>query len=671
MFIKWLVPKTVQWIITLLLIYLFIFTAFRVATVVFFKPDNIAWSQLGSSFWLGLKYDLRWISFILTPIAILSLYKKFSPFYNETSKKIWTGYLGVVTLLLLFFYGADFGQFAYINARLNADALIFAEDPKESLQMIWQSYPIVWILIGLFGAVIMMVWMFRRTHVGVEDRSISIHKFSFRKIWHSVLLLFLGWFMYGFFTASPLNFFRAFNLNDGFKSNLALNPMQNFFTTLRFRKPEYDTKAKENYSQIKIFLGIGNNVKDNYTRLVCPNSKALESKPNVVLVICESFSMYKSSMSGNVLNATPYFNQMCKEGIFFNRCFSPTFGTARGVFATISGIPDVQLAKFSTRNEAAVNQRTIINDFEGYDKYYFIGGRSEFNNFKGLVQNIKDVHIFEEGKYNVPKLNVWGISDKNLFLAANAEMAKQTKPFFTIIQTADNHRPFNIPEEDKDFAPKNISEGELKKNGFESLKEYNAFLYSDYCFQKFMEAAKKEAYFHNTIFVFMGDHGLEGNSNAVYPKAWDEQRLADEHIPLLFYAPSLLTPQVHNEPVSQIDVLPTIASMIQQPYTNSTLGRDLLDPTKKEHAAFIIYHAPGWIGVVNEKYFYRKNIHMENTKFESKNGKPMILEELVTVTNEPINLNAAQKDSVKKEMGQLTTAIYETAKWMLVNNKNK
>jgi phosphoglycerol transferase MdoB-like AlkP superfamily enzyme len=658
MFIKWLVPKTVQWVIKLLLIYLFIFTAFRVATVVFFKPANIAWSSLGASFWLGLKYDLRWISFILAPIVVLSLYKKFSPFYNETSKKFWTGYLGIVTLLVLFFYGADFGQFAYINARLNADALIFAEDPKESLQMIWQSYPIVWILIALFGAVIMVIWMFRRTHVGVEDRNVSIHKFSYRRIWNIVLLLLLGWFMYGFFTKQPLNFFRAFNLNDGFKSNLALNPMQNFFTTLRFRKPQYETQAKENYPQMKTYLGIGSNVKDNYTRLVCPNSKALESKPNVVLVICESFSMYKSSMSGNVLNATPYFNQMCKEGIFFNRCFSPTFGTARGVYATITGIPDVQLGKFSTRNEAAVNQRTIINNFEGYDKFYFIGGRSEFNNFKGLVQNIDSINIYEEGKYKAAKLNVWGISDKNLFLEANTVLAKQTKPFFTIIQTADNHRPFNVPVEDKDFIPKNISEQELKKNGFESLKEYNAFLYSDYCFKIFMEAAKKEAYFNNTIFIFMGDHGLEGNANAVYPKAWDEQRLADEHIPLLFYAPSLLMPQWHNEPVSQIDVLPTVASMIQQPYTNSTLGRDLLDPSKKEHAAFIIYHAPGWIGVVNEKYFYRKNIHMQT-------------DELVSVTNEPINLSKVQNDSVKREMGKLTTAIYETAKWMLVNNRNK
>jgi phosphoglycerol transferase MdoB-like AlkP superfamily enzyme len=660
MLISWRVPKTIQWIVKLFLIYLCIFTAFRLATVFFFKPNTISILELGSSFWLGLKYDLRWIAIILLPIAVLSVFPRLSPFTSERGKKLWTAYLVIVTLLVLFFYGADFGQFAYINARLNADALIFAEDPRESLQMVWQSYPVVWILFGLTGAVMMMIWMFRKMHVDVTEKNLNIHKFTYRRRWHAAALLLLGWFVYGFFTAKPLNFFRAFNLNDEFKSNLALNPLQNFFTTLRFRTPDHNNNAKDYYNDMCSFLQLEKTTatQKGYGRLIHPGSKALESQPNVVLVICESFSMYKSSMSGNPLNSTPYFNQMCTEGIFFDRCFTPTFGTARGVFATITGIPDVQLSKFSTRNEESVNQRTIINDFDGYEKYYFIGGRSQFNNFKGLIANINNVHVFEEGSYKAPKLNVWGISDKNLFLEANEELAKQQKPFFAIIQTADNHRPFDIPEEDLDFIQQTISNEELKKYGFESLKEYNAFAYTDYCIKKFLDAAKNAPYFKNTIFVFTGDHGVEGNASGIYPQAWTEQRLADEHVPLLFYAPALLSPQKRTEAVSQIDILPTIAGMIQQPYLNTTLGRDLLDSNKKENAAFIIYHAPGWIGVVNDDYFFRKNIRFKK-------------DELVPVRNNMPALHKKQEDSVKAHLSRLTSAMYETARWMLINNKNK
>ena len=655
-------PKTIQWIVKLFIIYLSIFTGFRIVTMFCFKPAAVKVLELYPSFWLGLKYDLRWIAIVLLPIAFISLYPKFSPFYSERCKRGWAIYLAIITLLLLFFFGADFGHFAYVSTRLNASALNFAEDAKISFQMLWQSYPMVWIFSALLGALAMMGWMFAKTHVSIEERNINIHKFSYNRRWHMAAIFLLGWFLYGFLNSAPLRWRDAFKLNDNFKSYLALNPLQNFFTTLRFRKPVIAVgEAKIYYPIISNFLQLGKTSaqqKEGYERIVNPGSKALESEPNIVLVICESFSMYKSSMSGNPLNSTPFFNTLTKQGIFFNRCFSPTFGTARGVFATLTGIPDVQLSKFSTRNEEALNQHTIINNFEGYNKFYFLGGNSDFNNFRGMVANINGVHIYEEGKFSSPKLNVWGISDKNLFLEADKVMAQQKKPFFTIIQTSDNHRPYSIPEEDTNFVKSVMPVEELQKYGFESLAEFNAFCYTDYCFKTFIGQAKKSPYFDNTIFIFMGDHGVEGNASAMYPPAWTNQRLNDEHIPLLYYAPALLLPQQISSTASQIDVLPTLAGMIDKPYTNKTLGRDLLKSGGKENAAFIIHHDEGKIGIVNDDYFYCKNLWINQ-------------EQLVAVRANLPPLNMQQTDSVKKHLSELTSAMYETAKWMLINNHKK
>ena len=661
MLARWRFPKTIQWIINLFIIYLCIFTGFRIITLICFKPTATKVSELFPSFLLGLQYDLRWIGIVLLPIAFISLFPKFSPFYSERCKRGWAIYLAVVTLFVLFFFGADFGHFAYVNTRLNASALNFAEDAKISFEMLWQSYPMVWIFLALLGAVGMMAWMFSKTHVSVEERNINIHKFSYNRRWHVAAILLLGWFLFGFMSLTPLKWRDAFALNDNFKSYLALNPLQNFFTTLQFRKPAVDDgKAKKYYPVISNFLQLnktGPQVNE-YERTINPGSRSLESQPNIVLVICESFSMYKSSMSGNPLNSTPFFNQLTQEGIFFDRCFSPTFGTARGVFATLTGIPDVQLSKFSSRNPQSLNQYSIINNFEGYDKFYFLGGSSDFNNFRGLVSSINDVHIYEEGKFTSPKLNVWGISDKNLFLEADKVMKEQKKPFFTIIQTSDNHRPYSIPEEDKDFVLRNVSIEELRKYGFESLAEFNAFCYTDYCYNKFIEAAKKSPYFDNTIFIFMGDHGVEGDADAMYPKAWTDQRLNDEHIPLLFYAPALLLPRKITTTASQIDVLPTLAGMIHQPYTNKTLGRDLLHDTTKENAAFIIHHDEGKIGIVNDDFFYIKNLWISQ-------------EELVPVRKDAPLLDKRQTDAVKLHLSELTSAMYETARWMLVNNHGK
>ena len=650
------VPLTVQWIFVLGFIYTIIFTFFRLATVFLFRPANVSLASLLPSFWLGFRYDVKWIALILLPIAVVSFVPRFSPFLSEKNKKVWSYYLAITTFIVLFFFGADFGNFSYNHTRINASALNFAEDPVISFKMLWQSYPMFWILSGLVLTVFLMAKVFKKTHVQTIKRNASVNS-VYRKRWHIAAIVFLCWCIYGLFSAKPIKWKDAFELNDNFKSYVALNPLQNFFTTLQFRKPSFDdAKAKSYYPVIAGFLQINKN-EYNYTREVQPDSKALESRPNVVLVICESFSMYKSSMSSNPLNTTPYFKSLCDSGLFFDRCFTPTFGTARGVFGIITGTPDVQLSEFSTRNPEAIHQHTIINDFYDYNKLYFIGGSSDFNNFEGLVKNIDNVQLYQEGSYSSKPLNVWGISDKNLFTEAENVFSKQQKPFFAIIQTADNHRPYSIPQEDSDFDKKIISEDTLAKYGFESLKEYQSFCYTDYCFKKLIEKAKQQKWFSNTIFVFVGDHGIEGDASAMYPNAWTAGRLNDEHVPLLFYAPELINPQLHKEVVSQIDVLPTLAGMLHISYTNTTLGRDVLHSKKdRADAAFIIHHDEGNIGVVTDDYYFIKNLRINQ-------------EDLMSTHSDSLNLPANKKDSIMAHLSALTSAMYETSKWMLVNNK--
>jgi phosphoglycerol transferase MdoB-like AlkP superfamily enzyme len=654
------VPLTIQWLLMLWFIYLVIFTILRIATVVLFIPANTDVNTLFPSFWLGFRYDAKWISILLLPIAVLSVYPKFSPFYSQRNKKLWSYYLAFTTLLVLFFFSADFGNFSYNHTRINASALNFAEDPVISFQMLWQSYPMAWLITALIIVVILLSKLFKHTHVLTTKRNLQ-ENMIYKRRWHAGAIIFLLWCLFGIFSFHPLKWKDAFELNDNFKSYVALNPLQNFFTTLQFRKPSFDDeKAKSYFSLIADFLQLDQKdiADQNYSRNVSPNSKSLESRPNVILVICESFSMYKSSMSGNPLNTTPYFKQLCDSGIFFNRCFTPTFGTARGVFAIVTGIPDVQLSKFSTRNPAAIQQHTIINSFEDYDKFYFLGGNSDFNNFEGLIKNIDGVKIYQEGSFKSKPLNVWGISDKDLFLEAENVFSQQKKPFFAIVQTADNHRPYSIPEEDADFVRKVVDEDTLHKYGFESLQEFQSFCYTDYCFKTLIENARKQSWFDNTIFVFVGDHGVEGETSAMYPNAWDKGRLSDEHVPLLFYAPQLLTPQTRHEVVSQIDLLPTLAGMLHQPYVNTTLGRDVLNLKNKTDGAFIIHHDEGNIGVITDDYYFVKNLRI--TK-----------ENLMPINSNSLSLNKQQQDSVKDKLSQLTSAIYETAKWMLVNNKDK
>lgn len=649
------IPKTILWSINLFVVLFLFFFTFRIITFFAFRPAGFEMSDALASIVMGIQYDLRWISMILLPIILLSINPSFSPFYSGRNRRIWTWYFATAFFFIFFFFIADMVSFSYNQTRIDAGAMNFVEDPGISISMMWQTYPLIWIIIGLAVAIILFKWLLNKSHwqvITITDGKSIMH----RKGPFIIALAILSIFIYGKMDSSPLKWKDSFALRDSFKSYLALNPLQNFFSTMRLRQPVFNEgKAREVFPVMADFLQLPNKNNFEFSRVVHPRSGALESQPNVVLVMCESFSMYKSSMSGNPLNTTPYFDSLTKQGIFFERCFTPHFSTARGLFAIITGIPDVQLFKFSTRNPAAIDQNTIINDFTGYSKHYFLGGNPEFNNFQGIVGNIDDLKIHTEETIKAPRINVWGISDKDLFLAANDVFKKETNPFFAIVQTSDNHRPYTIPETDKDFENKIISDEELIKYGFGSVDEYNAFRYSDYCFKKFIEAAKKETYFHNTIFVFIGDHGVAGNATEMYPPAWTNYRLTDEHVPLLFYAPALLEPQLRKETVSQVDVLPTIAGLINMGYENNTLGRDVLDPKKKKDIAFVTNTA-GKIGLLDNDFYYIKSLEF-------------VEEELVPIQFPTPVYSSTQKDSAQKRLSVLADAYYQTALYLLLNNK--
>lgn len=569
---------------------------------------------------------------------------------------------------MVFVLAIDYYHFDYLHQRLNATVLNYLQDAGISFNMMWQTYP----LLKISFALVLLIFLASLGFSILLNNYQNQYTFNKRRgwVWYVLSFLLFGILIFGKIGQFPLRWSDAYTLSDDFKANLALNPFQSFISTLSFRNASYDIKkVREGYPLMSQYLGVQNpnNERLNFTRSY-NFGDSVSNKPNIVMVICESFSAYKSSMYNNPLNTTPFFNELCKQGVFFDRCFTPAYGTARGVWATITGIPDVESPQTASRNPNAVDQHTIINNFAGYNHLYFLGGSATWANIRGLLtNNIDNLKLYEQNDYNAKKIDVWGISDKNLFLESNKILSKQDKPFFAIIQTADNHRPYTIPEEDRaEFSLKSFGNDSLKRFGFESNEEMNAFRYTDFCYRKFMEAAKKENYFNNTIFVFVGDHGIRYNGALEYfPKAWTEQGLTCEHVPLLFYAPTLFAPKRIHEVCSQVDILPSIASLAKIPYTNNTLGRNLFDTSKMnqssksptlEKFAFVIDHDVKTIGLVSNNYYYLKNTKTKKEDFVS------------ITTNQPV-IETQQTDSVKKFMSNLTDAYYQTSLYLLLNNK--
>jgi phosphoglycerol transferase MdoB-like AlkP superfamily enzyme len=656
------IPRLVRWIFVTAIFFLGLMFLLRVGTYNTFKLPGAREQQIAKAFWLGFRFDARIVAVLALLLLLIGSIRALHPFDTKAGKLVAKILIFIFIFMLVFFYLLDFLHYRYLSQRLNASALSFLEDAKISAHMVWQTYPVLKIILGIVVSIFMLWWLANLIFRYFKNQK-PISSRPVRIISTVVMFLVCALAIFGRVGQYPLRWSDAFNLGSDFNANIALNPIQSFFSSLSFRSSSYNLdKVKASYPIMAKYLGIQKPDEQDlsFARDFRGAAGSGQPLPNIVLVICESFSGYKSSMWGNPLNTTPYFNEMCRQGIFFDNCFTPHFGTARGVWASITGIPDVELVKTASRNPAMVDQRTIINDFSGYEKFYFLGGSTSWANMRGLLtNNISNLHLYEEDDYAVPKIDVWGISDKNLFLEANRILKDQSKPFFAVIQTADNHRPYTIPQEDLvNFKKVEVQTDSLKKYGFESNDELNAFRFTDYCYRQFIEAAKKEKYFSNCIFAFIGDHGIGGNAGTMFPAAWTQNGLTAYHVPMLFYSPSLLPAKRLHCVASQVDMLPTLAGLAKINYRNTTLGRDLLQQYAKDscrsNTAFIMDHNDNSIGVVNGQLYYTRN--------QSGKQESLVWADYLN-KGELVN-----NDSVLNRYRELTDAFYQTTRYMLFNN---
>jgi phosphoglycerol transferase MdoB-like AlkP superfamily enzyme len=683
------IPKTVRLVFSIGIIFLLIMSLLRLALFISFSSQGHSFPSLLSSFLLGIRFDLRYVGILAGILMILSCFPLLDPFRSEAGRRLCLFLTGFAGFMLVFFYCVDFAHYSYLSQRLNASVLNYLSDTGISTSMIWQTYPVIRILLLLAAGTWVIYRMVRGLFQRIRRRGGPSPARRIRIAWIAALFLVIGLGIFGRAGQFPLRWSDAFSLGSDYQANLSLNPFQSFFSSLKFRHSSYDeAKVKASLPVLAPYFGFDSSGAGSgvltpavYERKVAPQAAGPGSlgtpgtpgapgtpgvpgaRPNVVVVICESFSAYKSSMWGNPLNTTPFFDSLCRKGIFFDHCFTPSYGTARGVWAVITGIPDVAPATTtSSRNPSAVDQHTIIDDFEGYNKFYFLGGSTSWANIRGLLtNNIAGLHLYEQEDYSAPKVDVWGISDKNLFLEADKVLGRQQEPFFAIIQTADNHRPYTIPKEDQDaFHSITVPQDTLQKYGFAGNDEMNAFRYTDFGYRTFITAAAREKYFANTIFLFVGDHGIPGDANALFPRAWTDDRLTAEHVPLLIYAPGRPGAQRLSGDCSQVDLLPTLAGLCHIPYRNTTLGRDLLDSTRNrgKGMAFIYDPDQAYIGLVQGDYFYRRGI---------ATGK----EDMVSVINNDQVPETVIQGAVGQQMRRLSEGIYETARYMLLKNKKK
>jgi phosphoglycerol transferase MdoB-like AlkP superfamily enzyme len=543
--------------------WLLFFALTRVVFEIYFhaKLHGASFTEILKTYLYGIRMDASAAAYI----AILPLLVFIINWFIGGDKHIKPIWLKVYTWFCIFFISliavVDLGIFAEWGAKVNFRAFdTLYNSPAESMSSTASS-PIalnLTIMVGLLVA------------GGLLSHYILDHQFKKpastirSKVLRSILLVGLNFIILrGTLSADPINqsvgYFSDNQLLDLSAQNTEWNLFNNIFENLR--KP-YNPYLYLPPNEAKRMVDeTFKTPKDTTVRILNAD------KPNVVIIQMESFTADLIESLGGEKGDAPNFEKFIKEGVLFNSIYSAGDRTDKGLIAILSGFPSQATRTIVVDTTKQRKLPSLITEFKnaGYTTSYFYGGDAEYMNFNIYMNDHGIDHIVDRHTMRQSEIgSTWGAFDNVLFGKHIAFMNKQTKPFFSLLQTSTNHEPFVLPV-------KGHFKGDDVTNQFRSTAWF-----TDSCLNAYFEQAKKQPWYKNTLFILVADHGHrlpKSTAGAFSPQKY--------HIPLLFMG-DVLEPEykgtVMNKLGNQVDIAATLLAQLNMPAQKFEWSKNLLNP---------------------------------------------------------------------------------------------
>lgn len=278
-----------------------------------------------------------------------------------------------------------------------------------------------------------------------------------------------------------------------------------------------------------------------------------ETKPNIVVFILESYGReYIGALNKNVViphykSHAPFLDSLSQHSMIFTNAYANGRQSIHGMSSVLAGIPSFKDA-FTSSPYPKQKIESLVSTLksEGYNTSFFHGAANGSMGFLGFANILGVDNYYGRTEFNDDSQfdGFWGIWDEPFLQFMKKTLDKKKSPFFASVFTVSSHEPYIIPDKYKN----KFHEGRVPI--------HKCAEYTDYSLKQFFNAAKKEAWFNNTIFVFVADH-----CNQIY---YDEfQKPINRYaIPIIIYKPNSKLVGVNNDLAQQIDIYPTILDMI-------------------------------------------------------------------------------------------------------------
>jgi len=288
-------------------------------------------------------------------------------------------------------------------------------------------------------------------------------------------------------------------------------------------------------------------------------------KPNIVLIILESFGRDYCGFLNGKQRYTPFLDSLAKQSISFTNAYSAgttSMESIPAIFTSLPSLLDVPFINSNFQNNTLHGIHYYLNQRD-YDCSFYYGadnGSMGFDNYLKINGPIDYVGLNEYPSKVSDHDGSWGIWDEPYLQYYADELGKRKGPFFSTVFTLTSHDPYKIPEKyKKDF-----------KGG--PLPIHRSVQYTDYALSQFFRKAKQQAWFKNTIFIITADHPSHSTDAYFYGPSGRYE------IPLLIYSPRYFkTGSIDTNTVSHCDIMPTILSLAGCKNRFFTFGANVLD----------------------------------------------------------------------------------------------
>ena len=510
----------------------------------------------------GLLNDAVEALYIVAPLALYLLLVPDRWYRTRASRALLAGGFVLTLCALIYIAAAEFYFFEEFDARFNLVAFDYLRYPAEVFIDIWQAYPVLKALIVTVVLAGTLTWTLRHWLLAGTDTTSNLRRrLGPFAVYATLLIAAIAWY--------PTD---ALSLSSNRVENeLVQNGYSSFFraaTTSQIDYRDYYASGDpaSNFKLLAGALGAGGG---EFTRLAegrldrrFPARADGLGRLNVVVVSSESFGARFSRLYGSEHDLTPNFDAYAQRGIWFSRTYASGTRTVRGLEALTASFPPIPTVSIVRRpgNEGIATWGGVMRHL-GYDTSFLYGGYGYFDNmnafYAGNGFDVLDRSAIGKVRFE----NIWGVADEDLFdleLKHCSELYAHGKPFFSIVMTTSNHKPFTFrPGLENLGIPE---EGGGRKAGVK---------YADYALGYFLREAAKQPWFDDTIFVVVADHGAR-----VYGKA--DIPLNSYEIPLMIYAPKHLAPRRVDGLMTQIDIAPTVLGLLGLPYEAPFFGQDVL-----------------------------------------------------------------------------------------------